>query len=419
MTLSHNTLDFLFSEAGQAALDWLAAQDLGDAHTLALLNTLRRDHSPENASAALTLARLRQRAVRKFSRANRMFFTPDALEQASSELISNARVRRFWQAGYTHIVDLGCGIGGDAVMLGGYPGAGVIAVDRDALRLRMARANLAVYERHGSHVVQADITDPLPLHRFQPRAGRAVKAAFFDPARRKTSGGVKRRIFSVHDYVPALDVIKEWAFEALAVKLSPGVRLDELTPYMDERAGIEFVSLGGDLKEAILWCGTLGTGGRTATRVEPGGRIYRVHEDRRALPLSQSEPRAYLYEPDPALIRAGLFRELQADFDETLYLLDEQIAYLTADSYVASPWLRAWPVWAWMPFNLKKLRAALRERGFGRVTVKKRGSPLTPEELIRKLKLNGKGDSAVVVLTQIADQHSAIICGEMIAIPKI
>jgi SAM-dependent methyltransferase len=403
MTVAHDTLDFLFSETGRAALDWLAACDLDESRTLSLLETLRRDLTPEQASAALTLARLRVRAAAKFTRADQMFFTPDALEQASSEVIGTWRARRFWSAGFTRIVDLGCGIGGDAVALSGQTGAEVLAVDRDLLRLRLARANLAVYERRGAHVVQADLTDSLPV-------GKTCPAAFFDPARRADG----RRIFSVRHTIPPLDVIKGWDFKALAVKLSPGVKLAELEPYLRAGASVEFVSLGGDLKEAVLWQGFFAAGARIASRVELDGRGCVMVPDRRAQPLELSAPRAVLYEPDPALMRAGLFNELGAQLGVPLYLLDEQIAYLTANSYVISPWLRAWPVLAWMPFNLKKLRAALRARGIGRVTVKKRGSPLTPEELIGRLKLGGDGDSVVVVLTQIAGQHSVILCGEMI-----
>jgi hypothetical protein len=63
-----------------------------------------------------------------------------------------------------------------------------------------------------------------------------------------------------------------------------------------------------------------------------------------------------------------------------------------------------------MPFNLKKLRAYLRERNVGRVTVKKRGSPLTPEELIAKLKLPGGGEERIVVLTHVRNQPAVLIC---------
>jgi hypothetical protein len=64
-----------------------------------------------------------------------------------------------------------------------------------------------------------------------------------------------------------------------------------------------------------------------------------------------------------------------------------------------------------MPFNLKKLRAYLRERNIGRVTVKKRGSPLTPEELIAKLRLSSEGEERVVVLTRVKGDPVVIICG--------
>ncbi|NUM47252.1 MAG: hypothetical protein HUU38_21335 [Anaerolineales bacterium] len=62
-----------------------------------------------------------------------------------------------------------------------------------------------------------------------------------------------------------------------------------------------------------------------------------------------------------------------------------------------------------MPFNLKKLRAYLRERNIGRVTVKKRGSPLEPESLIRDLKLKGDGEK-VLVLTKLQGEPVVLVC---------
>jgi SAM-dependent methyltransferase len=381
--------------AGQAVLARLASEDVSEARTLALLADLRRDLSPEMAGAALTLARLRVRAVSKFSRADALFFTSEALEQASGEIVSGWRARRF--AGFARVADLGCGVGGDTLALAAV--SDVIALDRDVLRLQMARANLAAYGRAAAFV-QADVTDPLPV--------RGVPAAFFDPARRDEG----RRVFSVRDYLPPLDVIAGWDFAALAVKLSPGVDLDELRPYTDHGAGVEFISLGGELKEAVLWDEAFGFAGRRASRLESDGSGASL-EPRDLPPPPVAEPRAYLYEPDPAVIRAGLFGELTDHLGIALYRLDESIAYLTGDVYVTTPWARVWPVWDWLPFNLKRLRAMLRAFDVGRVTVKKRGSPITPEELIAKLKLRGGSRSAVVVLTHIAGQHSAVICGEM------
>ncbi|HML24817.1 MAG TPA: methyltransferase domain-containing protein, partial [Aggregatilinea sp.] len=245
---------FLLHDTGQSALDWLAGQDLDERHTLSLIGALRRTLTPAQASAVLTTARLRQRAEAKFSRAAGMYFTPDALEQASGEAISRWRARRFADLGAARIADLGCGIGGDLLALAAVPGASAIGLDLDPVRLRLAAANLSAYGLSGA-LVQGDLLDPLPL------AG--VPAAFFDPARREAG----RRIFSVRDMHPPLDVIRAWPFEALAVKLSPGVDLGELWPYTAAGAGVEFVSMGGELKEAVLWRGAWGFAGNRASRV--------------------------------------------------------------------------------------------------------------------------------------------------------
>jgi hypothetical protein len=121
-----------------------------------------------------------------------------------------------------------------------------------------------------------------------------------------------------------------------------------------------------------------------------------------------SAPLAFLYEPDPAVIRAGLVRELAAQLGAAQ--LDSAIAYLTANSLVITPFARAWPVLRWLPFGLKPLRAALRELDAGPVTVKKRGSPLDTDALARQL--SGRGANAlVVVLTQAQGRPVALICG--------
>ena len=94
--------------------------------------------------------------------------------------------------------------------------------------------------------------------------------------------------------------------------------------------------------------------------------------------------------------------------------MDADISYLTSDHVVDTPFARAWAVDAWLPFGVKRLRAFLMERGVNRVTVKKRGSPLQPEELIRALRLQdagpGQGVERVVFLTHLRGRPIAIVC---------
>jgi hypothetical protein len=157
------------------------------------------------------------------------------------------------------------------------------------------------------------------------------------------------------------------------------------------------------LKEAPLWFGSLKTTTRRAT-VLPGPHSLSA-ERQPALPLS--EPRAYLYEPDPAVLRAGLVAALGAQLQAAQ--LDPDIAYLTAGELHPTPFARAWAVVDWFPFGLKRLRAYLREHGIGRVTVKKRGSPIQPEALIRDLRLSGEHER-VVFLTHLHGRPVVVIC---------
>jgi hypothetical protein len=288
------------------------------------------------------------------------------------------------------VLDLGCSIGGDTLALAEV--TPTIGVDYDDLRVQMARANaaaLGMAERTG--FIQADLTAALP---FQLNAGTGI---FFDPARRKNG----QRIHSVRDYEPPLGIIEHWLPQtpAVGVKISPGVKLEELSAYDAE---IEFISLKGELKEAVLWFGPLKTTERRATLL-PGEHTLTA-ESIPEVPLSQ--PRAYIYEPDPAILRAGLVTVVGEQLNAAQ--LDAEIAYLTTDTYVETPFARVWQVEDWLPFQLKRLRAYLRERDVGRITVKKRGSPIVPEDLIRDLRLEGEQEK-VLFLTQMQGKPIVVI----------
>ncbi len=61
-----------------------------------------------------------------------------------------------------------------------------------------------------------------------------------------------------------------------------------------------------------------------------------------------------------------------------------------------------------VPYREKPLRAALRERGVGRLTIKKRGVSVVPEELRKRLSLRGD-EEATLVLTRVAGKGTALL----------
>lgn len=387
MTL--DALAFLASPAGERVLAGLAAQNLADDQTLALITILRRTLPAEQAGAALELARLRQKAAPKFGAdAARLFFTRDALEQASHPAVRRYHAR---DAAELRVADLGCGVGADALAFAA-AGADVLAVDLDPVRAEMARRNAAALNRALS-VLVADVRE------LDPDAD----LVFSDPARREDG----RRLFSVEAYQPPLSTIRRWHAPRLMLKLSPGVDLSELAGYGGE---LEFISVEGDLKEALLRTSSAQFGASPQPRATliagdavhhwPGGD---------AGPGEVGPPRGWLIEPDPSLIRAGQVTAAARAWDAVQ--LDATIAYLTADQPPITPWARAWAVLDWLPFHVKRLRAALRERGVGHAAVKRRGSPVTPEALLPQLKLSGPA-GATLVLTRQAGQPVVVICAE-------
>jgi hypothetical protein len=61
-----------------------------------------------------------------------------------------------------------------------------------------------------------------------------------------------------------------------------------------------------------------------------------------------------------------------------------------------------------LPFGLKRLKALVREREIGVLTVKKRGSAVDPEDLRRRVRPQGP-NSATVFLTRLSGAPSMLL----------
>ncbi|URN15384.1 MULTISPECIES: class I SAM-dependent methyltransferase [Streptomyces] len=377
----------LLTDEGRSLLADLRHYD--PAQELAVASRLRRSHPAELVSAALGQARLRQRAVAKFGAddAHRMFFTPNGVEQSTRAAVARHRAAAFARLGVRSVADLCCGIGGDAIALA-RAGIAVLAVDRDPLAAAAARANAAalgladLVEVRCGDVAEVDVS--------------GYDAVFVDPARR----GGRGRIFDPEAYSPPLS----WAVRAArrapyaALKVAPGIPHEAVPP----DAGAEWISDGGDVKEAVLWFGT--APGSVRATLLPSGATLAASATPSAPPVRGVG--RYLYEPDGAVIRAHLVAEVAALLDGGL--VDETIAYVTADGLRPTPYAAAYEITDALPFNLKRLKALLREREVGTLTVKKRGSAVEPEEVRRRVKPKGP-NAATVFLTRVAGAPAMLV----------
>ena len=392
-------LTALLTPEGLRLLDEISAIDSADDVARTVSRLRAAGHSPELVSAVVGQARLRTRARAKFGDfSDRMLFTRAGLEQATRLSIAGRHAARFRDAGMTSVADLGCGIGGDALGLAAL-GLKVVAVDADEVTAAIAAYNLAPFGQDVvvRHARAEEVTDAAAS------GTPSVDAYWLDPARRTTGHSETSRT-RPEDWSPPLD----WVF-GLASRHPAGIKLG---PALDRAllppdAEAQWVSAEGSTIELVVWTGTLArTGVRRAALIVRGESAWEMTAGADA----EDEPvrglGAFVHEPDGAVIRARLIGDVARSLEAGM--LDEHIAYLTSDAALTSPFVASFRVREELPADTKKLARALRERGIGRLEIKKRGVDVDPAALRKSLSLKGD-ESATLIMTRIGDRRRALL----------
>ena len=400
---------WLVSDAAVTALAAAAAEP--DPDSLSAGTRLRARWSPEQAAAVLTQATLRRRAGAKAGSLGAHFFwTADGLEQATRAPVAARRAGRFAALGVRSVVDLGCGIGADALAFAA-AGVAVTGVERDEATAVLAAANLALAARWASGddedsgwgAAEVVCGDALALASDLLRD--PATGVFCDPARRTARG----RSWRVADLTPP------WAFvvglldgsRTACVKLGPGV------PHAIVPDGVEaeWVSDHGDVVECALWADAVRAGPAGPQTPVPGRRSavvdgHVLSRDAALVPPPVGEVAGYLYEPDGAVIRAGLVPEVARLV--RAHRVHDEVAYLAAPEHLPTPFATAFEILDVLPFAEKALRAWVRDGGVGTLEIKKRGLEVDPAALRRRLKPAGRA-SATLVLTPTPSGAVAVV----------
>ncbi len=335
---------------------------------------------PHVVAAALRLAASRSRAQAKFSRGERMWLDPVGLEQATGEAVARHKAGRF---ACPVVVDLCAGIGGDSVALA--QGAKVLAVDSDHGMCRRLAWNAAVY----------DVAD-----RVLPCQSRAETFTIppgawihIDPDRRASG---KERARHLAGYTPGLESIRR------LVRLAPGgaIKLSPASDFSAHFGGpgfeIELISLQGECKEATVWFGAAATCRLRATRL-PENVTWTDHDGGMTgfLRIPVAPISAFVYDPDPALLRSALLDSFAAAHGLSRIAAD--IDYLTADRLVNTPFLTPFAVQSVHHLDIKQLRRLVAEQDLGPIEIKMRGLDIAPETLRTQLRPRGAHPATLIL----------------------
>ena len=373
----------------------LSSPALGAPGTLATAAVLRRafpDLSPDQCAAALTQASLRTLASARYGIEGARFLTRDGLEQATRPVIARRRAQIIAASGAARLVDLTAGLGFDSSAFVS-AGLDVTVVERSPQTACLLAANVPT-----ARLVLGDATDASILAEATHGLGPG-DVIFIDPARRDPSG---RRTSDGSRAQPERDPERwspPWSFvvslarhHQVCVKTTPSFPPGNVPPGWHG----EWTSMAGNSTEACLWSWPVFDAPRRAVRIvnaesdvaefectgTPGGTNVEVVG-------------AWLHEPDPSIVKAGLIDDIAAVFGA--WHLDRGSIWLSSDHPVTSPFLRSFAVKEALPSDPKSLRRALRERGVGTLTIKGRLTGIDPEALRKRLALDGPNTATIVI----------------------
>lgn len=408
-----SALGRLLTPEGMILLDSLGPYREGRA--LSTITRLRAEGFDRDlVSAAVTQSRLRTAAAEKFGEfAAHMLFTQAGLEQATRMQVSAVHAQRFLEAGIRSVADLGCGIGGDAMAMAGL-GLDVVAIERDQITAAVATVNLMPFP---NAQVLCDDVHSLDL---QDLPGGAPQGLWLDPARRTDDTPVSaesRRIFDPEAFSPPLSFVKELAATGtpMGVKLGPGIPHSAI----DNDCEAQWVSHQGDVVEVVLWFNALARPGvrRSALVLHHDGTRHELtsstdfpdvaaqseHQER-AAPAVQSG--TVLWEPDGAVIRAGLVQDLGDQLGAQV--IHPRIAYLVGPpaepGTATTPFARAYRVREVLPHTIKVLKTWIKAHNIGTLDIKKRGTDVTPEQLRAQLKPSGPHKATLILTRMVTDK---------------
>ena len=369
-----------------------------DAATAAFIRTHRTDNVERLALAAagrtdidlpLALQEIegRQRLARKvpaWAAMESLRMPPRlSLEQCSGEAAAAYKARlaaRLAPAGGS-MADLTGGLGVDFAAMARHFAVGTYVERRPEL-CSLAAHNLPLLGLPQARVICAEATDYLA--EMEP-----VDWLFLDPARRDGAG---RKTVLPEDCEPDIVALRPLLLEKgrhVLLKLSPMLDLSAAAAALPETEEMHVVAEGGECKELLLLLTPGHTGAPHIVCAEGAASFaFTPAEEHAATAPLAPVARRYLYEPGPALLKAGALKLPAARFG--LAKLHPNSHLYTSDDYVAGFPGRTFRVEACYGFSKKELRRFAADCPRANLTL--RNFPGRTDSLRRRLRLKDGGD---------------------------
>ncbi|MFO7719786.1 MAG: class I SAM-dependent methyltransferase [Gillisia sp.] len=230
---------------------------------------------------------------------------------------------------------------------------------------------------------------------------------YLDPSRRDEHGG---KVFHLNQCTPDVSENLELLFERsdnIMLKTSPLLDLKAGIIELKQVSEIHIVAVNSEVKE-LLWILKKGYLGEVEIKTidfqKSETQLFQTQFTNNQAEVPLSLPLKYLYEPNPAIMKSGMFRELAVQTN-TLKLHSNTHLF-TSDTLKGFPG-RFFEVSEILPFNKKLLKQSLKLK---KANITTRNFPKSVEVLRQELKISDGGNSYLFFTTNLKNEKIVLVC---------
>ena len=270
------------------------------------------------------------------------------------------------------------------------------------------QAELCDMARHNFAVLNADVkvwneTAEDYLHHCGTK-----DCIFIDPARRDEHG---RKTVSIADCTPDVAALQDLLLEKagkVMIKLSPMLDISKALEELRHVREVHVVAVANECKELDV---VLERGCKEEPQfvcvnllTEQPELRFTMEEERNCSGRLAESVLDYLYEPNPALMKAGCYKLLTTRYD--VFKLHKNSNLYTSEQYIPDFPGRVFKVEGWAPYNKKVKQTLLSDVDKASIAV--RNFPLSVAELRKALRL-ADGDETYLFATTLKGEKKVVI----------
>lgn len=240
---------------------------------------------------------------------------------------------------------------------------------------------------------------------FLEKQDQKYDLIYIDPSRRTNQNS---KVVLFKDYQPEILILLPHLISLsslVMIKASPLLDIQQGVSELSQVCNVYVVAVENECKELLFLCGSQDQEAKIhAVDLDLNGSVKSwltfLKSEEAAVKISFSEPLAFLYEPNAAIMKAGAFKTVAVQFD--LKKLAPNTHLYTSNKLVAN-----FPGRAFSNKAEIKGRAAEIRQWFPdlKANVTTRNYPLRPEQLKHKLKLKDGGEKFLLALSGTSKTH--------------